>query len=81
MRGAAEGCRLFWVLNRGEAVKVGFEDVALQEQMGELPFPHDLDKSRCFQLFKVMRERGGGHRLALAHVHAGDSPGFGAHHL
>jgi hypothetical protein len=59
--------------------QVCLQYVALQQQAGEFAFSNDLDQSGGFELFQVVRERGCGHGLALAHIGAGDTGGLGAY--
>ena len=66
-------------LNGSQVIEVGFQNAALQHQVCEFALSHDLDKPRGLQLFHVMGKSGRGHRLALAHVGAGNAPGHCAY--
>jgi hypothetical protein len=50
----------------GEAVEVGAEDVALQNEVGEFSLALDADEAGVFQFFHVVREGGCADGLAFA---------------
>ena len=54
-----------------EMVQVGFQNLALQYQVGEFALSNDRDKTSGLQLFQVMGERSGRDGLAFAHLGAG----------
>ena len=59
--------------------QVCLQDIALQQQAGEFALSNNLDQSCGFEFFQVVRERGRGHGLALAHIRASNASGLGAY--
>jgi len=55
----------------GEAVEVGAEDVALQDEVGESSLAFDADEAGIFQLFHVVGEGGGADGLGFVQAGAG----------
>jgi hypothetical protein len=55
----------------GEAVEVGAEDVALQDEVGEFALALDADEAGIFQLFHVVGEGGGADGLGFVEAGAG----------
>jgi hypothetical protein len=55
----------------GEAVEVGAEDVALQDEVGEFALALDADEAGVFQLFHVVGEGGGADGLGFVEAGAG----------
>ena len=58
-------------LNFGQLVEVSAQHLALQDEIGEFAFAHNLNQARGFQLFEVMRERGGADAVRLVYAAAG----------
>ena len=54
-----------------QMIQIGLEDVALQHKVGKFAVPNDGNETCRFQLFDVMRERGGAHGLTVVHRGAG----------
>ena len=52
-------------------IQIGLEDVALQHKVGKFAVSNDGNETCRFQLFNVMRERGGAHGLTAVHGYAG----------
>jgi hypothetical protein len=52
-------------------IQIGLEDVALQHKVGKFAVSNDGNETCRFQLFDVMRERGGAHGLTVVHGCAG----------
>ena len=56
-----------------QAVEIRLQHVALQHEVGEFAFAHDLDEAGGFQLFHMVRERGGADVVAFADCAAGEA--------
>lgn len=61
--------------------QVGLEDIALQFQAGKFALASDFDQSRRLQFLHMVRQGGGGDRLAAANVAAGGNVVAGANLL
>lgn len=57
--------------------QVGVQNIALQHQVREFAVADDRNQPGRFQLFEVVRERGGGYGLALADIRTGNAFIFG----
>ena len=71
----------FSELNSGELVEIGAQNVALQDEVGELTFADDLEEARRLQLLDMMGERSRGDAVFLVQRHAGGRLGLGSEFL
>ena len=59
--------QLSW-LDPTHVIQIGLQDIAAQDQVGELSLAYDTDEPCRRQFLDVMRQSGGAYRLATAHI-------------